>query len=361
MARMVEGLLPEGVTLSVSLDRYQELMHLPINAFNGLNKDNEEPVYDCRHIWMQSERDDLAIYLYRAEEVRERELLYHLSPKYIYNERHTYSSPIVLNRKHLIEVGVEATTAIETVTLVHRTDGVINDPIVLTVTTTVVNKAELVVCYPDEDVRITPSRVTITGGVATIRIPRARLVKPELLDNREDHLYYVHDENFLETVDVKRVYNDPATATNLVWTTTQLAHNCSPSHPNGSETTQTAIAAINLPRANRLSLISIYPATYTNGSWSGQSMRYCYLPEMVSVSYKSGIRGSLSTDILSIKLAHTFMPNMPCTCPYVEQYWREDNEAHPEGLVTPYGSRMGQVAAWMEDGRAKIGSGGMFK
>lgn len=362
MARISEGILQPNSSLSLTLDRYQEIMGLPIKAFNGLNDPDEQPVYECSHIWKQTQRDYLAIHVMRAEERREHELQYHLSPKYITAERHQYKSTVILDRKHFIQAGLEASTLIDTVTLDYRDDSnAIIDPLVLTVTTTVTSTDEIVVKYPDEDVRITPSNISISGGVATIKIPRARLVKPSLLDNRDAPLQFVADSNFLETVDVYRVYNDPANAILLTWTSVQLALLGVVTFPNGSEQTQTAVGALDGERSKRISQIEVFPATYSNGVWTGACLTYRCPPERVDVSYKSGIATSMEALMLTAKLSHTLMPNMPCTCPYVEQYWREDREQHPQGLVTPYGGMVGQVEAWLADSRAKVGLGGMFR
>jgi len=74
----------------------------------------------------------------------------------------------------------------------------------------------------------------------------------------------------------------------------------------------------------------------------------------------SGRQSSMRTELETARLAHVLMPNVPCTCPYVEQYWIGDRLKDPSGLVTPYGSESGAVKAWISDSRAKVGTGGMF-
>ncbi len=45
MARVSDNILPDGFVPALTLDRYQDIMRLPINAFNGLNQPDENPQY----------------------------------------------------------------------------------------------------------------------------------------------------------------------------------------------------------------------------------------------------------------------------------------------------------------------------
>ena len=355
MSRVTEGILSEDFILSTDLDRYQELMRLPPAAFNGLNKSDEEPVYFCSTIWKQSDRDFLAMNLATAEEMREIEVGYHLSPKYIEDEEHDYFTTLVLNRKHLIEVGKQATSDIELgASLSHGVETAPNDPVELTVTTSVTETSEICVYYPGEDVKINPSSISISGGIATIKIPRSRLVLPSLLDDRVDHLDYYKNANFLTTVDVKRCYNDPSDVATIRWLGTgHCIDTC-------TLNTQTAcmIAAGN--RARRISKVKLAPASYnaSSGVWSTQAYTYCHTPISVLVSYRSGKRNSIKTELLTARLAHTLMPNKPSSCPTVHMYWQEDTKE--QDVWTPYGNSMGAFNAWIVDSRDRIGVGGMF-
>jgi len=104
-------------------------------------------------------------------------------------------------------------------------------------------------------------------------------------------------------------------------------------------------------RAKRISEVRVY---------AGAAMTYCMVPTVIRISYLSGRQNSMRTQLETAKLAHVLMPNVPCTCPYVEQYWIGDRQKDPSGLVTPYGNESGAVEAWISDSRAKVGMGGMF-
>lgn len=361
MARISDSILPGDQILALMIDRYQEIMRLPINAFNGLNNPDEVPVYECSTIWKQSERDNLAMFLAQSEEMREQELGYHIAPKYLVDEEHKYSVPIILDRKHLVVVGTAATADIQSgVVLDHGVETAPNDPVEFNVDITgrgVTNSSEVCVYYPGESIRIYPSNISISGNTATIRIPRARLVKPSLNDNRDDHLSYYENDNFLETVDVKRYYTNTSDGAYIVWGSPERVQAGYITYPDDSETTQHANVQIMGNRAYRLGIVHCYPATAT---LAGAYYRLCVQPRVVRISYLSGRRSSMKTEMETARLAHVLMPGMPCTCPYVEQYWIGDRTEDPSGLVTPYGGESGAVKAWLSDSRAKVGQGGIF-
>lgn len=336
-------------TPGMTLERYQELMRLPIAAFNGLNKPNEEPVFECSTIWKQAERAALLEFLVQAEEMREQELSYHLVPKYRVDIM-PYVNPLILDWKYLIKLGVKTTSTIQAgVALNLGAEATPNDPVVVTVATTVTDVDEIKVFYPGLDCEIIPSKIVIAGGVATISIPRSRLVDPDLLDDRSDHLSYFHNANFLTTVDVKRVYYNLSGAVEYIW----YGVNASP--PTTVDTTQSAYGTI---LDQRLSIISHIPATLSGATWSYSCLTTCRQPDAIQISYLSGRRASISTEMLTIRLANTLMPNKPSSCPTVHQMYAEDIENVK--TYTPYGSKAGALMAWIADSRSKIGHGGKF-
>lgn len=347
MAR--SDILDPGIVLGLTLDRYAELLRIPEAAFNGLNKSDDDQQFACNTIWKQYNRDHLATYLSAAEERRETEIKFNISKKYL-EEDYMYKSYLYnLNKAHLAIVGEQTTTVISTETVTYRDIyAAIIDPIILTIATTVTDTDELKVYYPGEDVEIHPSNISISGGVATIKIPRSRLVKPELNDNRDDHLYYETDTNFLETVDVKRVYYNETEGVKLVWL------NCT----TGAEQTQRAKSEID---DYENSIIRVAPANYSNGAWAYTAFMYAGSPHKVRVRYLSGKIQSMNTQLLTLRLAHALMPYKPIDCESVTQYWQNDAEIGSRNPMTPYGNKNGAVECWVADSRVKKGSGGMFK
>lgn len=359
MATYTQGLLG-SYTPRMTLDRYQELMQIPIAAFNGLNDPNEFPKYECATIWTQSHRDNLAMWLAAAEEMREDELGYHVSPKWISGETHRNTQIISLDKKHLIDVALLRYDSMsDGHALIHRdVDDNIIDPVIVVVDdgVTLYDSNNVVIMYPDSDVPITPSHVSTNGTAVTIRIPRSRLVLPEYNDDRTDHLYYADDANFLTAVDVKYKTHVKENSVLYVWTLGYLysvgLRNYTYDH------TQLGYASIEGNRANRLSTIHTWPATFDNDVPSMLSQYdISWSPPYVRISYLSGVVSSMKTELLTCRLAHTLMPSAPCSCPLVEQYWAEDKQPNPS-YMTPYGNTAGAINAWMADSRSKIGIGG---
>lgn len=354
MAR--SDILPGDQVLGLTLDRYQEIMRFPIAAFNGLHKADEAGCYDCAAIWKQTDRDGMALALAQAEQMREHELGYFLSPKYVVGDEYDYEFPLILTNKYLIAVGTRRVDVIESGASLTLRDlgGNIIDPVVVVTPTTVTNPDEICVYYPNEDIEIHPSKVTISGGNATIEIPRSRLVSPSVDTNCEPPPEYDDDTNFLATVDVKHCYTVEPGAY-FYW----FGNQCDIfSVPNLSTANQSAYARI---VSSRLSIVKLYPGVYAGGIWSGASMSYCYQPTFVRVSYLSGIRSSSQTELDTARLAHTLLPNIiPDRVDLCSGCWKGDMERDTSQLVTPYGMSTGAIAAWMADSRSKIGQGGKF-
>lgn len=353
MARTTEGFLPIGVSLSLFLDRYQEIMRLPISAFNGLNNPLELRRYACDTIWQQSQRDNVAQFLASAEEMREKELGYYLGPKYVEDERHELEhypyNPHLLNHKHLIAIGSEAFSDIslgEALTLSNM--GVIVDPVIIVVATTVTKPEEIVVCYPGESEYIHPSSVVIAGGNATIKIPRARLVDPTLNDDREDPLAYDDDNNFLDEVDIKRRYTDISKGVYFKYYDNSLVEQ---SHDGYGQVLYERIAAMD---AYPVSWSGLTPTLDTVNPFCGCQVQY------LKISYLSGIQYTVKMQLETARLAHTLMPYEPCSCDSVKQFWLADNNVTDGASMTPYGDKTGALNAWLTDSRSKIGFGGKF-
>jgi hypothetical protein len=330
----------------LTLDRYQELLGLPIAAFNGLNKPGEFPEYACTTIWSQFNRDNLARYLAVAEEKREQELGYFIAPKYLENEEYNVTlNPYLLNKKHLISIGEKVITTIDDdVAITHSVGGVINDPVTLTVATTLTSTSSVVVYYVDEEVPIHPSSIILASGVLTIKIPRSRLVKPEKNLNYEDPLQYDNDANFVTSVDVKSVTYDSTKGVNYV--------------SFGEDYGETLIATTALIKNLRLSAVEIDMSDIN--CHIGFSECSSTSNPIFRISYLSGRQNSVMTEIQTLRLAHCLMPFEPCACEVSQQYWRDDVTENPQSIITPYGSKNGAVEAWVADSRAKVGQGGKF-
>lgn len=354
MAR--SDILPDGVQMGLVLDRYQEIMHLPEAAFNGLYKDDDGQCFECNAIWKQSDRDALAMAIMNAEEMREHELGYYVAPKYTENEDFEYKFPLILEKRYLISVGKRKTADIQlAVPLVHGVETAPNDPVTIVVPTTVTDTSEIHVYYPSESVEIRPASVTIAAGNATIKIPRSRLVKPTVDTNCDPAPNYHENDNFLDTVDVKHVYHDISEGLYFVW----FNACCYPfSASSLTESTQLAYPKI---YDKKLAIIEPYPATYVGGVWASSSLSKSYRPEKIRISYLSGRQRSAQVEIDTARLAHTLLPGLiPDRVDLCSTCWKTDMEPDPSELITPYGTARGAIQVWMSDSRAKLAHGGKF-
>lgn len=355
MAVVSTGLIPDGATMGLTLDRYQEVERICISSFNGLLRTDTEECCSCDAVWTQADRDALAVSIMTAENMRENELNYHVAPKYLTEEHQGYDFPLILNKKLLIALGCKANTTIsasEALTL--RTGGAINDPVVIVVATTVTDPKEIVVTYPGQpDWVIRPTSVVISGGNATISIPRARLMTEEAMFECTPTPRYDDDANFITTVDVLRTYTDPSCGAYMVWTNMQKY--CGSGQVYPGETTQTMYGYI---EAARIAAVKMYPADYASGVWTGVNPSICYRPDFLRVNYLSGKLSSLQNDVCTARLAHTVLPTFNpgrmamCSC------WTPD--LVDAKLWTPYGNMVGAVYCWMTDSRSKVGQGGKF-
>lgn len=337
-----------------------KLLRICPSAFNGLLRTDGGECCDCDAVWKQSDRDGLAIALAQAEEMREQELGYHLSPKYTDDEELPYGQPFLLKKKHLIEIGSGKCDDIQSGVALTLSNGggVINDPVVVNVPTTVTDPSEIKVFYSSgdvetgEDVEIKPLSVVIAGGIATIVIIRPRLITWEAANSNCDPAsLYSDDANFITTIDVKRCYTDPGDGAFLVWD-----GSCCP-QCNFVEITQQLYPKI---EHSRIAEVSWKMGTYSAGVWTPVCcLSHHCTPTRIRVSYLSGRQSSVNTEIQTCRLAHTLLPNIiPDRINLCAGCWKEDQVI--EKNFTPYGNRTGAYAAWMSDSRAKVGQGGKF-
>jgi len=367
MSRISDDLL-EGALLGLVLDRYQELMRIPIAAFNGLLKVDEAPCNDCAYIWKQTDRDALAIAIQQAEEMRIAELGYFPYPMYT-SETVNYVFPLILARKHLVAVGSKLCTMLQAgVALTLGAEATPNDPVVIAVLTTATDPNEIRVYYPGEDVEIRASSVSISGGVATIRIPRSRLVDPAVDTNCDPPPNYYENDNFLTTVDVKRCITDPSTGAMFYWWgngncpvfPVSMVGCCTNLHQLASFVQNSQLAFPDIVN-NRLAIVKLYPGSYAAGTWTAASFSNCVKPDKVVVNYLSGRTRSVMTEMNTIRLAHTILPFLiPDRLDLCAGCWKDDNITDKDAPITPYGTSRSAIKVWMFDSRAKIGQGGKF-
>lgn len=356
-------IVPSQSTLSaegsvVALPRYAQILSYSECQFFGVRKTGDTQ-YECRDIWTKAQRDSAARYLTSAQAMLEDEIGYFLSPRWVVGtlaEEANNSDRYVDQRKlgngwwlvtrwpHFIEAGIKATSTVEAGATVDHT----SDPALVTVTTAVTEVTELVVYHPGTTVEIHPSAVSISGGTATISIPRCRMVLASLADNGTDGVEYTDTDNFEATVDVVRVYTDDSTNAKLVW-----PHRCSGGcAANGcSEYTQTACVYV---RSHEMGIVDVTPATYADGVWTRAGLA-CGggggQPSLVRLYYRAGMRTvDQRTEDAVVRLAHSLMPEEPCGCDIAKRLWYRDRNIPQvltaERLNCPFGLSDGAWVAY---------------
>jgi len=325
--------------LAVSLELYSRVIQNQECGFFGVRND-DAPELGCRTIWTKQQRDEVARYLGEAQFEIEQQVNFPLSPRWIADDEQVYACPVQADWGYVIEAGVKAITDIELGATVDHT----SDPAEVVIATTTTDTNEIHVFHPDTDIEINPSAITISGGNATILIPRCRMVLTALADNPPEGWDYADLDNFEEEIDVKRVYNDPSTNAVLVW-------------PNGcsgcatcTEQTQTACMYVSHAKAG---IFAVHPATYSEGSWGSSTSSFCCRswPQKVRLNYRAGMNPTtVQAEDTIIRLAHSKMPDEFCGCEVWQRLWRRDRNIPQiltrERLNNPFGLSDGSWTAF---------------
>lgn len=330
----------------LSLEEYWQVLQISECQAYGIRNVPDEITSGCDEYWNQRERYWLAFSIAKAEErlLKDRWLGFPLRRTYFPATIRSYES-LGFAGKWLQGIGVETEALVEQVSF-----SLMSDPVEFTVAVGFTDVDELILKYPTAyfsnncaDYVIRPSCVTIAGGVATVQVPRCRLLKPEFfinynqVTNRPD---YDDDANFLDTVDVYRNYLDQTQGANIIWYRTpgQIAcgHNsllcdCGSGSPGVcSDTRQTVCSKVIDPRNG---YFQVEPATYAAGSWTRQSHSIkCRRPDALEIATMRGKfdrYDDLPEDIVRavIAIAHNNMPEDYCKCSVQQKYFEDDNRA----------------------------------
>lgn len=317
---------------AVPLHRYAKLIGYDECAFWGVIYEGQSQT-PCDPLWSEFERMTIAQALAEAQQEIEQVVGYPLCPTWVVGQLadgdgdvrwvdgQRYRGRQRARYSYLIEAGVRAIEVVASNAAVnHASDPTVVGPLATTAT----DPAEIKVYYPGSEREIYPSKVTIAEGSVTIQIPRCRMVKGQFTNQPKGGLLYELVSNFLETVDVKRVYNDPSTQAELVrpgCKNNACAGGC-------SECTHTACMHI---RNARNGYVDVSPATYAGDGW--QPAYPCQRYELVRLNYRCGLQKlSLQAEMAIIRLAHAKSPEEPCSCSRTNHLWERDRNV-PEMLT----------------------------
>lgn len=335
------------VNTYLSLEEYWQFLQINECAGYGIRNFPTSGVIGmgCGDYWQQSSRYYLAAAIAKSESRLEtdRWLGFPVRRKYEKPRQMEWQWPVYLG-KYVRGVGVQAETAVETVNLTLSADGSPIDPVTFTVNVDFTDEDELIIRYPTayylrncDSYTIRPSCVTIADGVATVEIPRCRLLRPEYFKdykNDNERPNYVNDNYFLDTVEVQRNYLNETTGANLVWRRhrgqlycSQGVITCNPSGPC-ADVKQLACAYV---RTQRDGMVQLEPASYSDG-WTKSDWAVKRNPDQVEINYMRGyydryeeIDPALTRAIVA--LAHNNLPRKYCHCDQQTLYYEEDTRA----------------------------------
>lgn len=390
------------------LDSYARIMGIDPRHFNGVVTDLWPASSSCAAIWFQYawqnvdavSREDLAEAIQQAEADMTKELGFFLSPSWIEEERQrwTFSRPtevrfdehIGLTQRRLRKSvradwakivcgGIRATADIavptaapidwawsdedgdgenDTLTIGGVPGGEINFG-------AITDLCEVAVYFAgheaDEKYRIRPITVDLTAG--TIVISRWLLVDPILWEGQQAEIDGLVDANFVDEVDIYRLYNDPSQQARFEW------------EPLPEEECDEVCGYWYQPaclgiRDHRRGLVVPYPAIYAAPDWNRADFQLSREPDRVRLWYLSGegFEGCEMTRFWQRAVAYyatALLHRQVCGCEALERfvgYWREPPSLETEhwldrALSNPFGPQRGAVFAWDKVQQNLIGRG----
>lgn len=400
------------VTL-LSLDRFARVMGQHPLHFNQVYTESA-PATICsdpvlQYAWQAADRvgrEEIAEAIATAEDQISRYLGYKLLPTWIAGEPHELlrfggggsafarladargrGLPVQTDYGYIVEAGQRGSSLIDADAAITYSDvdgDGYDETATITVSTTVTDVNEVRIFYPGEsgveEWEIRPITVSIVNGNATITCKRQQLVKPELMDGFSvEGVDGDVDANFLTTVDVYRIYNDPSLQIRYEWEgwdggcSTCVA--CRINYQTGCVTIRDA----------RLGIVHGRPANWNadDSQFDTAELNLCAWPERVKLWYRAGARDErLTRSMVEMKAeweriiayyAVTLLDRPWCSCDAAanySKYWRTDlarNDSGPSGstnfavgsqvLDNPLGTTRGAVQAWNAIQRLRIGEG----
>lgn len=417
------------------LDTWARMMGIQPIHFNGVvldgTGDSPNLQAKCGQAWFQESwqdhdrvsREEVARAIAQAEADIEAQVGYRLLPSWEADELiqttrpfhpgfvnltatdvRGFPSTVTVRWKLLIAPGRKALTLIDDAAAIVWSDedgDGYEETGTVTVTTTVTDPSEVSIFYPgkdgEEQWRIRPIRVFLASGTATITFRRELAIAeefiealPDLGDEGAGEMPLPNgavDNDFLATVDVYRVWNDPSDQATFLWAPgTGCACNADEGCAICSNTEQTGCLSVRDPR---LGLLAFRPATWDEdeeafvpATWTMQRM-----PDTLRVSYRAGLRDMSLRDPINemdrfwaytvAMYAASMLDRNPCDCAANQfEQWREDlSHISGDGQTDryrvsqndlescPFGTRRGAVLAWrriQQRPGSKVAMGGVF-
>lgn len=347
------------------LDEYAKTMAIPGWLFNQVTHPQRVIRGPCNDLWYQSGyfidpnkvvgRDEIAQAIAVAEGQILGLLRYSPAPTYFCDDERTWPRPkrgiqtrvpiIRSSYGQLIEFGTERWDLLETNHSVVYTD-VDNDGVLDTATVTIDLSLYGLTCAANEcQIEITPTGFNPALGYYLRMLNRVcsgtTLVltgwrwlfvepiywnRPLELQLNNDNYFVGHDIYPYEGgVDIYRHYTDPVQQADIVWNEDACGAPCVEVCQHGCATVVD----------RRLGQLTVQPAAYSEGAWSGANWRLCQMPNKVRLWYRAGYMDNQCVDCSGmgymvkeaiVRLANTHLPEAPCGCDPTRERWNRDRE-----------------------------------
>lgn len=395
----------------LSLDEWAQIIGVNPMHFNGLSStlfsNNVCGDIWFKYAWQHSDRvglDDIAQAIQQAEQDIAIEVGYNLIPDWTVEERLNYTRPhtpgayniygtnprgmlksVELKRGHIISGGVRAKTAIELGSAVVRSDPNVDgyfELCTVSVATTVTDENEIHAYYVGKSGadawEIRPIDVSISVGVATITFKSWQIVEGSDFDTFNAIAKDGDAAGSYETtIDVYRVYNDPATQVQFMWENNP--GNCCSTCDACTLGTQAGCFHLRNPR---LGVAVPAPASWDSSDeeFDASTWSACREPDQIRFWYYSGLQEK-SIGRYNVRmapywkyavafLAASKLDRPSCGCSNVTEFidtWRFDMmtstygdgkgvsiNVTPEQLSNRLGSTRGALYAWKQINRPGV-------
>jgi len=414
-------MMARATTLTkLPLDRWAQLLGLNPLHYNGIYIP-DQPITVCAQPWMQYAhqavdrlgREDIALAIAQAEADIEEVLGFRVAPAWEVDEWQAtirpyrpelinisvtdvrgYGQNVQADWGYFISGGVRAKTVIAPDVAITYTDvdgDLYLETATITVPTIVTDPDEIAVYFPasnagtpiglaDDAWQVRPIKVSFAGGVATIKMSRHQLVRPEAYehltpmpsDSQQRGVDGLVAANFLEKVDVVRVYNDPSQQVTFLWEQSG-GGGCSCGSGLGAACPTRAYAVqagcLLLRDKPKNSIVVYQPGMWNVDTLSFDSAAWavCRQPDLVRFWYYAGYRGNNTSRLLIDGMlermvayyAASLLDRSVCECDNI-QAWierlRTDMATDISGvarhklkdseLSNPFGTRLGALEAW---------------
>lgn len=390
----------------LSIDRYAAIMGINPLVINGVTSTVINASL-CNDIWYQYayqrsnqvSREDLAQAIQDAERQIANYVGYNLLPDWIVDERQPTVRParrelygaaglnfrgqaksVTVKKGYVVSGGIKAWTLIDDAAAIvySDADGDGYDETATVTVTTTVSACEIRAFFPVTQIgaslagsdkwEIRPIKVTKSGNTATITFRREQVPLPDLWEAlNASSIDGDVDANFLTTVDVYRVYNDPQQQVYFLWEQPDCSL-CSGSGCAACEqATQTGCLTV---RDTRLGILAYNPAEWDSTDEEFDSAEYteCREPDRLRLWYYAGWTDeSLTCPRTTLDpyweravayYATALLDRQFCDCNNAEhfaEHWREDLARNSEShsfqninalLGSPFGTTRGGWYAW---------------